>query len=567
MTHPGRLLRLTVLAVLLVGVLLPILAGLGMTLRASFGLLPAIGADTPSLQPFRSLAATPGIETSLRLSLFTGVGSTVLALLLALGICARMQGRVSQSRAERLLTPILAVPHAAMAIGLAFLLAPSGWLVRLLSPWATGWTAPPDLPLVGDGWGVALLLGLVVKELPFLILVSHSALAQLPVRAQMAAGRSLGYGRGLVFAKIILPQLWPLIRLPVLVVQIFALSVVDMAVVLGPSNPPTLSVAVMRLFSHPDAAMLLPASAGAIVIAVLAAAVVGLWLFAEAAARRTGLCWLRRGGRGVAGEPGLRLASGAATALLGLGLMALVPLLLWSIAFRWSFPNALPESYSLHAWMTPGQNWGRAFGLTLAIAALTTLAALALAVAWLEGEDRGRLPRARWAEALIYLPLMLPQIGFLYGLNVLFLRLGLSGGLAAVVWAQSLFVFPYVMIALSDPWRALDPGLIRSAASLGAGPGRRLWAVKLPVLLRPILTAAAIGFAVSVAQYLPTLVMGAGRIATLTTEAVTLSSGSDRRIVGVYAVLQAALPFAAYALALALPRLAQARAFAVKEAA
>ena len=75
------------------------------------------------------------------------------------------------------------------------------------------------------------------------------------------------------------------------------------------------------------------------------------------------------------------------------------------------------------------------------------------------------------------------------------------------------------------------------------------------------------GFAVSVAQYLPTLVMGAGRIATLTTEAVTLSSGSDRRIVGVYAVLQAALPFAAYALALALPRLLQARRFALRPSA
>jgi putative thiamine transport system permease protein len=47
--------------------------------------------------------------------------------------------------------------------------------------------------------------------------------------------------------------------------------------------------------------------------------------------------------------------------------------------------------------------------------------------------------------------------------------------------------------------------------------------------------------------------MGAGRVATLTTEAVTLSSGSDRRVVGVYAVLQAFLPFAAYAAALLLP--------------
>jgi putative thiamine transport system permease protein len=75
------------------------------------------------------------------------------------------------------------------------------------------------------------------------------------------------------------------------------------------------------------------------------------------------------------------------------------------------------------------------------------------------------------------------------------------------------------------------------------------------VLLTPILTAAAIGVAVSVAQYLPTLFMGAGRIATLTTEAVTLSSSSDRRVTGVYATLQATLPFAAYGAAFLIPAL------------
>jgi putative thiamine transport system permease protein len=77
--------------------------------------------------------------------------------------------------------------------------------------------------------------------------------------------------------------------------------------------------------------------------------------------------------------------------------------------------------------------------------------------------------------------------------------------------------------------------------------------VKLPMLAGPLMTAAAIGFAVSVAQYLPTLFMGAGRVATLTTEAVTLSSGSDRRVVGVYAFLQAMLPFLAYGAAVLIP--------------
>ena len=109
------------------------------------------------------------------------------------------------------------------------------------------------------------------------------------------------------------------------------------------------------------------------------------------------------------------------------------------------------------------------------------------------------------------------------------------------------------MLALSRSWRALDQRLVSSAAALGAGPIRRLLAIKLPILLRPLLTAAAVGFAVSVAQYLPTLFMGAGRVPTLTTEAVTLSSGSDRRVTAVYATLQSALPFLVYSAALAVP--------------
>lgn len=75
------------------------------------------------------------------------------------------------------------------------------------------------------------------------------------------------------------------------------------------------------------------------------------------------------------------------------------------------------------------------------------------------------------------------------------------------------------------------------------------------MLARPLLTAAAVGFAVSFGQYLSTLFAGNGRIATLATEAVTLASGADRRTVGVFAFLQAALPFLAYAAALVLPAL------------
>ena len=75
------------------------------------------------------------------------------------------------------------------------------------------------------------------------------------------------------------------------------------------------------------------------------------------------------------------------------------------------------------------------------------------------------------------------------------------------------------------------------------------------MLLRAVLTAAAVGLAVSVAQFLPTLLIGGGRVATLTTEAVALAAGANRRVIGVWAVAQMALPSLGFALALALPAL------------
>ena len=104
----------------------------------------------------------------------------------------------------------------------------------------------------------------------------------------------------------------------------------------------------------------------------------------------------------------------------------------------------------------------------------------------------------------------------------------------------------------------IEAGAIRFAQTgrtLGHGSNRIFWQIRLPMLVRPILTAAAVGFAVSIGQFLPTLLMGAGRWPTITTEAVALASGGDRRIIGVTALLQALLPFIGFALALVVPAL------------
>jgi putative thiamine transport system permease protein len=73
------------------------------------------------------------------------------------------------------------------------------------------------------------------------------------------------------------------------------------------------------------------------------------------------------------------------------------------------------------------------------------------------------------------------------------------------------------------------------------------------MLMRPVLTAAALGFAISVGLYLPTLLIGAGRWPTITTETVALASGADRKLIGATALLQALLPFLGFAVAALVP--------------
>ena len=116
-------------------------------------------------------------------------------------------------------------------------------------------------------------------------------------------------------------------------------------------------------------------------------------------------------------------------------------------------------------------------------------------------------------------------------------------------------MLPYAILSLSAPYRSLDPRVALTAASLGASPARIFWRLRLPLLLGPILTTLALGFAVSLAQYLPTLLAGGGRVETLTTEAVALASGGNRRLAGAYGLLQLLLPATAFTLALTLPKL------------
>jgi putative thiamine transport system permease protein len=79
-----------------------------------------------------------------------------------------------------------------------------------------------------------------------------AALNQVALAPQLKAARALGYSRGVAWVKIVFPQVYAQIRLPIFVVLAFSISVVDMVLVLGPTEPAPLSILALRWLSAPD---------------------------------------------------------------------------------------------------------------------------------------------------------------------------------------------------------------------------------------------------------------------------------------------------------------------------
>ncbi len=532
----------------------PVAAGLAFILGPSFGHLPVLGSRGFSLGPWREALALPGLWRAFATTLISGVPATAISLVLALAIASRLApwGEIAAPGARSgraMLQAVIAVPPVALALGFAFVLAPSGWLMRLIVP-VLGWERPPDFPVPRDPWGFSLGLALILKETPFLTLAALSALHQIGPAKLLRGATGLGYELGTAWIKVVLPNLLSRMRWPIFAVLAYALSAVDLAILLGPSNPPTLAGLITDLGRDPDLSLRLPGACLALAQIALVALAWALWSVLGRWLARISRPLLVDGARAL--PQGVRRLArwafmGAVMAGAAIIAMALASLILWSLSETWRFPDPWPECCSLASWGQAAKGIALPLWSSISLALGATLAALMAAIGYLRLEgDLGRRGRS-WSWGAIFVPLVTPDIGFLLGAQILFLILGWRAGWAPVLWAHFLFVFPYVLLILSDPWRRLDPRYERIALCLGAGPWKCLWSVRL-TLLRPALALAfALGIAVSLSLYLPTVLLGGGRVATLATEAVALSSGGDRRVIGVYGSALTVLAWAFFA--------------------
>jgi putative thiamine transport system permease protein len=239
------------------------------------------------------------------------------------------------------------------------------------------------------------------------------------------------------------------------------------------------------------------------------------------------------------------LATVTLTAACFVYLAVLGLLIVMSLAVRWPYPALMPDQLNVTAWTTLGHD-ASPLWLSLFLATATTLTGLAIVIVWFETQSAAA---GRWLPLLALVALGLPQILIVTGQYRLFLALGLTGSLTGLLIAHLTPVLAYVAIVLAGPYRGFDQRYAAVARSLRAGPWRLWWRIKAPLLRGPLLTAAAVGFGVSMVQFLPAQLIAAGRYSTLPMEAVNLAAGGNRSLTAVFALALALPPLLAFAAA------------------
>lgn len=198
--------------------------------------------------------------------------------------------------------------------------------------------------------------------------------------------------------------------------------------------------------------------------------------------------------------------------------LPLVAFFMNAFSYRWFFPQFIPKEWSVESWATvfsPTSRVLESLGNSSLIAIVVTVLSLIIGMPAARALGLYNFRGKRFVEFMILAPTIVPGIAVALGLNINFLRWGLSGNLIGVTLAHLVPVMPYVVLTMSGVFANYNTEFEQQARSLGAGPVATFRYVTFPAIFPGMVVAGLFAFLVSWSQYLLTFLIGGGRVLTM----------------------------------------------------
>lgn len=211
----------------------------------------------------------------------------------------------------------------------------------------------------------------------------------------------------------------------------------------------------------------------------------------------------------------MRAGAPARLLLVAWFLAPLAGVALWALADQWTAATVLPQDWGLRGWREALAD-GLPAALLRTVVLSSTVALLATPAGAMAARGLVRVgPRLRAAASvLLVVPVVLPPLTVVLGVDVLLLRLQVPAavGVVAVLVVQAL---PYTTYVMWTTYHAYDEAYEDEARTLGASALRTLLRVQLPLVAPGLAAASFLALLVGWSDYIVTLVVGGGRLVTL----------------------------------------------------
>lgn len=216
---------------------------------------------------------------------------------------------------------------------------------------------------------------------------------------------------------------------------------------------------------------------------------------------------------------------------------------LWAVADQWTAATVLPQDWGLRGWREALAD-GLPGALLRTVVLSSTVALLATPAGAMAARGLVRVgPRLRAvASVLLVVPVVLPPLTVVLGVDVLLLRLQVPAavGVVAVLVVQAL---PYTTYVMWITYQAYDEAYEDEARTLGASALRALLRVQLPLVAPGLAAASFLALLVGWSDYIVTLVVGGGRLVTLPVLVASNAAGTGNEpVVAALSVVAIAPP-------------------------
>lgn len=147
---------------------------------------------------------------------------------------------------------------------------------------------------------------------------------------------------------------------------------------------------------------------------------------------------------------------------------------------------------------------GRALRNSLIVSISSTLISTIIGTMVSIALERFRFRMKMPIDAVLFLPIIIPDIAMAIMLLVFFVLLNAQLGLTTIIIAHVAFNISFVAVIVRARMAAIDPSLIEAARDLYASEWQAFWRVIFPLLIPGILGGALFAFTLSLDDYVIT---------------------------------------------------------------